>query len=407
MLISIKNLAIDKTLTIGGDCALSLKIGIFTDSYRPYTSGVVRSIETFTDELQAQGHEVFIFAPDYPNCSKENRVYRFSSIPAPTNHEYTLAVPFSFTLRSTLKKLNLDIIHVHSPFLLGRLGARYAKRLNIPLVFTFHTLYDQYVHYVPIGQNITKEITKKFCADFCNNCDAVIVPTKIVGQHLYNWGVKIQIQAIPTGIKTNEFKTDQKDWLYKKFNIDPSCKLLISVGRLGKEKNFSFLINSFKSILTSFPETRLVLVGDGPERDALVKMAKELGILDKLIFTGTLTKEDIVKAYNSAHIFVFASVTETQGIVIGEAKAAGLPVVAVKAFGISEMVEDGFDGFLVDLNINQFVDKVKLLLNNENIHYNLSKNAYHNAEIISSGNCTAKLINCYKEIILKYNNKIS
>jgi glycosyltransferase involved in cell wall biosynthesis len=384
---------------------LGLKIGIFTDSYRPYTSGVVRSIETFSEELQAQGHEVYIFAPDYPNCNKEkeSRVFRFSSIPAPTNHDFTLAVPFSIRLRSTIKKLNLDIIHVHSPFLLGRLGARYAKKLNLPLVFTFHTLYDQYVHYIPIGQNITKEITKKYCADFCNHCDLVIVPTEIIGKHLQSWGVRSAIKAIPTGIKIQDFRTNEKDWVHRKFGINPSCKLLISVGRLGKEKNFAFIIRSFKSIAESIPESRLVLVGNGPEKNALENLAREIGVLEKIIFTGTLSREEIIKAYNSAHIFIFASVTETQGLVVGEAKAAGLPIVAVKAFGISEMVEDGIDGFLTDLDMNQFIEKINLLLTDESLRHSLSQNALRNAVKISAQSCTNKLINCYNEVINRKN----
>ncbi|WP_027363694.1 glycosyltransferase family 4 protein [Desulfotruncus alcoholivorax] len=378
---------------------MGLKIGVFTDSYRPYTSGVVRSIETFTEEFRAQGHKTYIFAPDYPNCKKEYGVFRFSSIPAPTNHEYALAMPFSIRLRPTLKKLNLDIIHVHSPFLLGRLGAKYARKLNVPLVFTFHTLYDQYVHYIPIGQNITREITKKFCTDFCNNCDLIIVPTSVVGERLINWGVKSNIKAIPTGINVSEFKINQKDWLFQKFNIDPSCKLLISVGRLGKEKNFSFLINSYKRISDLFPDTRLVLVGNGPERESLSNQCEILGISDKVIFTGTLNKEEMVKAYNSAHLFVFASVTETQGLVVGEAKAAGLPVVAVKAFGISEMVENNIDGFLTDLDTDKFVDKAIKVLTDEDLRNEMSKNAIINAEKISSRSCANLLLHSYYDII--------
>ena len=384
---------------------MGLKIGIFTDSYRPYTSGVVRSIETFTEEFREQGHETYIFAPDYPNCQKEYGVFRFSSIPAPTNHEFAIAMPFSLRLRPTLKKLNLDLIHVHSPFLLGRLGAKYARKLNVPLVFTFHTLYDQYVHYVPIGQNLTREITKKFCSDFCNNCDLIIVPTSVVGERLLNWGVKSKIKAIPTGINVNEFKIHEKDWLFQKFNINQSCKLLISVGRLAKEKNFSFLINSYKRINDLYPNTRLVIVGHGPEKEALANQCEKLDIKDKVIFTGTLTKEEIIKAYNSAHLFVFASVTETQGLVVGEAKAAGLPVVAVKAFGISEMVEDNIDGFLTDLNTDRFVEQAMKILTDEELRLAMSKNAIINAAKISSKNCANLLLQSYHELI-DVNNKL-
>jgi glycosyltransferase involved in cell wall biosynthesis len=304
-----------------------------------------------------------------------------------------------------LKKIGLDVIHVHSPFLLGRLGARCAKKLNIPLVFTFHTLYDQYVHYVPIGQNITKEITRKFCADFCNHCDLVIVPTGIISEHLKEWGVNTEIKALPTGINIGSFRTKEKDWLYLRFNIDTNEKLLITVGRLGKEKNFSFILKGFAQINSFFPRTRLVLVGSGPEKDALVHTAAELGILDKVVFTGTLSREEMAKAYNSAHIFVFASVTETQGLVVGEAKAAGLPTVAVKAFGISEMVENGVDGFLTDLDTDKFVDKVKLLLSNEDLRNTMSKNAIKNAEAISSENCAQRLLAHYSDVIEKSRHK--
>lgn len=386
---------------------MGLKIGIFTDSYRPYTSGVVRSIETFSEELQAQGHETYIFAPDYPNCEGNERgVFRFSSIPAPTNSDFTLAVPISIRLRPMLKKLDLDIIHVHSPFMLGRLGARWAKKLNLPLVFTFHTLYDQYVHYVPFGQNLTREITKKFCTEFCNNCDLVIVPTRVITDHLKNWGVATDIRVIPTGIKLVDFRKEQKDWLQTKFNINPASKIIMSVGRLGKEKNFEFIINSFKDIVTSYPDTRLVLVGNGPEKEALVKKCHELSIANRVIFTGTLTGAETALAYNSAHIFAFASVTETQGLVIGEAKAAGLPVVAVKAFGVSEMVEDGIDGFLTDLNMALFVDRIKLLLENKNLLHTMGQNAAFNAENISAHNCTNRLLDCYWGIIQRKEKKL-
>ncbi len=387
---------------------MSLKIGIFTDSYRPYTSGVVRSIETFSDELRAMGHEVFIFAPEYPNHHQkqleEDGVFRFSSIPAPTNHDFALALPFSIRLHSTLKKIGLDVIHVQSPFLLGRLGAHYAKKLNIPLIFTFHTLYDQYVHYLPIGQNFTKKFTKKFCADFCNHCDLVIVPTGIISENLQEWGVSTEIRVLPTGININSFRTEEKDWLYQKYKIAATEKLLISVGRLGKEKNFPFILQSFSSINAAFPNTRLVLVGNGPEKNVLVNMAGELGIINKVNFTGTLSKEDTAKAYNSAHIFVFASVTETQGLVVGEAKAAGLPTVAVKAFGISEMVQNGIDGFLTHLDVSEFACQVKLLLGDESLRYTMSQNALINSESISSKNCTQKLLQYYYDVIQKCNN---
>ncbi|MTI79609.1 MAG: glycosyltransferase family 4 protein [Firmicutes bacterium] len=382
-----------------------MKIGMFSDSYRPYTSGVVRSLETFKDELKVMGHEVNIFAPNYPNCEKEPDVHRFFSIPAPTNKDFTLAIPFSVGMLSKLKKLNLDIIHVHSPFLLGRLGARYARKLGIPLVFTYHTLYDKYVHYVPIGQNVTKEITQKFANDFCNQCDQVIVPTNVIVQRLKKQGVVVPVEAVPTGIYTKEFRTADKDWLSNKYNISKDKKIMLFVGRIGQEKNIEFLLNSFIKTNQADQDTVLVLVGSGPEEEKIRQKVKIYNLQQNVIFTGTLPKPEVVKAYAGADLFVFASVTETQGLVIAEAKAAGLPVVAVDAYGVSEMVENGEDGFLCPLDINVFSNAVLKILNDSNLRDLMGQNALENAEKLSSRNCARKLLSVYERLIYSDHRK--
>lgn len=378
-----------------------MKIGIFTDSYLPYTSGVVRSIQTFTAELTALGHEVYIFAPSYKNCDSESRVFRFASIPSPTNPDFALAVPFSLKLKPTIKKLELDLIHVHSPFLLGRVGVRYARKLGVPLVFTFHTLYDQYVHYLPFAKTFSRELAQKISRDFCNLCDLVIVPTSIIGEYLRNIGVRTPVNRVPTGIKISDFQEGDRKWLQRHHKIKPEDKVLLFVGRLGKEKNIFFLMESFKVLDNSMGNTVLVLVGGGPEEEELRDKAVELGIEKKVIFTGTLSPENVINCYAGASLFVFPSVTETQGIVITEAKAAGLPVVAIKAYGVSEMVEDGVDGYLTELNQEQFASKVHMLLKNNNLKEEMSKRARHNAEKLSSTNCTAMLIDSYQSLLTK------
>lgn len=376
-----------------------MKIGMFSDSYRPYTSGVVRSMETFTLELQKMGHEVFIFAPNYPGCEEEQGVYRFFSIPAPTNKEFTLAVPFSLSLAAKIKKIGLDIIHIHSPFLLGRVGARWARRLDIPLVFTYHTLYDKYLHYVPLGQNITKGIVQRMTVDFCNQCDCVIVPTDVIRKHLLQQGVESPVEVVPTGINIDEFKNVDRQWLRSKYNLAPDTKILLFVGRLGQEKNIPFLLDSFHRISLTNPNTVLVLVGSGVDEEKLLARVTELNLSNKVIFTGRLSKEDTIKCYSGADIFVFASVTETQGLVIGEAKAAGLPVVAVDAYGVSEMVKHGEDGYLVPLDLEQYTKHVNKLLNDEQLRNKLSKNALINAQELSAANCTNKLSQIYVNLI--------
>lgn len=376
-----------------------MRIGIFTDSYRPYTSGVVRSIEVFTKEISDMGHEVYIFAPNYPNCPKENRVFRFVSVPAPTNPDFSLALPFSIRLRPVMRKLQLDIIHVHSPFLLGRLGAKYAKSMGVPLVFTFHTLYDQYVHYVPIGQEITREITRRFCRDFSNNCDLVIAPTGIVAEHLHKIGVKTRVESIPTGIELDEFQFADADWLREKYNINQNKKILLCVGRLGLEKNIGFLLDAFADVIRQQPQTCLVLVGSGPEEENLKRKARRLGISESMVFTGKLPWREVVNCYCGADLFVFSSLTETQGLVIGEAKAAGTPVVAVRAYGVSEMVEDGSDGFLTGLEKDEFVERIVYLLARDELRLKMGLKARENARMISSQHCAQRLVSCYESLL--------
>ncbi|MFX4260704.1 glycosyltransferase family 4 protein [Pelotomaculum propionicicum] len=386
-----------------------MRIGVFTDSYLPYTSGVVRSIQTFNEELTRLGHEVYIFAPSYKNCSSESRVFRFASIPSPTNPDFTLALPFSLKLRPTIKQLNLDLIHVHSPFLLGRLGARYARKIDVPLVFTYHTLYEQYVHYVPfaqsgskdiaqIAQSVSKDLAQKVSRDFCNLCDLVIAPTGIVANYLLEIGVKTDLKVVPTGIKTAEYKKGEREWLQKHYSVSAGDKVLLFVGRLGQEKNIPFLLESFKIIKNNVKNSVLVIVGGGPEEEELKNMAVDLDLGDSVIFTGTLTPQDVINCYAGSSLFVFSSVTETQGIVIAEAKAAGLPVVAVRAYGVSEMVEDGVDGYLTDLAAEQFADKIITLLNNEQLRLEMGKKAEKNAERLDSANCTSMLLKCYRSL---------
>lgn len=174
-----------------------MKIGIFTESYKPYTSGVVTSISTFKDELTRLGHDIYIFAPSYPNCDEEDNVFRYFSIPAPTNPGYTLALPVHPGMLALMKKLQLDIIHVHSPFTLGRVGLHYARKFDLPLLFTYHTRYDQYVHYVPMAKDLIKDVTIKYSRYFCNECDHIIAPSHEIESIIRSFLVTTPISVVP------------------------------------------------------------------------------------------------------------------------------------------------------------------------------------------------------------------
>jgi len=379
-----------------------MKIGMFTDSYKPYTSGVVTSISTFKEELQQMGHEIYIFAPSYPNYEDDEAgVFRYKAMPSPTNKDFSVAIPVYPGMNTLLKKLDLDIIHAHSPFNLGLVGMHFANRLGIPLIFTYHTMYDQYVHYVPVGQELVKDVAIKFCTNFCNQCDHVVVPGTDVKRILERNRVKTPVSVIPTGVPLHRFQGQKEDWLRNNYNIPKDNKILLFVGRLAKEKNIPFLIKAFKKIQESMPDTTLVLTAGGPLEEELKELAAgELGlVLDKdIIFTGAQPVDTLVDIYYSADLFVFSSLSETQGLVLIEAMAAGVPVVAVQASGVQDMIDHGVDGLLTELDINDFARSVSDVLSDEKTHNYFKKNALLKADKMSSGSMARRMEEVYLEL---------
>lgn len=377
-----------------------MKVGLFTDSYHPYVSGVVRSVETFSEELKKLGHQVYIFAPSYPGINQEENVFRFPSIPSITHSNFYLAIPFAPALRSFLDNHPLDIVHVQSPFILGRVGAKVARKRRIPLVFTYHTLYDQYTHYLPFGREFGKDLTRRWCTNFSNRCDLVITPTQVIGKHIEAMGVKTNIAWLPTGIKIEEFTNQERSWLRNRYEIKPEELILLYVGRMGKEKNIYFLIKCLELLRQDSEQSfRLVLVGQGPETEHLKQYCSLRGLADSVIFTGPLSREDLVRSFCGSDIFVFSSLTETQGIVIAEAKAAGLPTVAVDAFGVKDMINNQEDGYLVPHDAEIFAGRVKELGEQCLLRRQMGHKARLNANDISAVTCAKKLESFYLDLI--------
>lgn len=381
-----------------------MRIGIFTDSYKPYTSGVVTSISTFKEELTRLGHEIHIFAPSYPNYTEvEENVYRYYSVPSPTNPDYTLAIPVYPGIKLLIKRLNLDLIHVHSPFTMGRVGLHYARRYYLPLVFTYHTRYDQYVHYVPVAQDLAKEVTIKYSSHFCNNCNHIIVPSPEIKEIVGEFGVKTPVSVIPTGVPLYRFENGDNTWLRRHYSIPDENKILLFVGRLTKEKNLHFLIDSFKMARDQVPNLTLVLTAQGPLEAELRNHAQRLGLsLDHdVIFTGALPFDTLVHVYYSADLFVFSSLTETQGLVLVEAMAAGLPVVAVSASGVKDMVDDGIDGILTSCNKEEFAATICRVIQDPHLYQCLQAGAIQKADRLSSRSQAIKLEAVYQELAEK------
>jgi glycosyltransferase involved in cell wall biosynthesis len=212
-------------------------------------------------------------------------------------------------------------------------------------------------------------------------------------------GVSTPIKKIPTGIKLSEFSNLDRFWLKKNYGIPERSKVLLFVGRLGQEKNIYFLLECFEKVFAELPGTFLVLVGSGPEEEELKNLTIDRGISNNIIFAGKKDRSEMARHYAGSDLFVFTSLTETQGLVIAEAKAAGIPSVAVKANGVCEMVDDGEDGYLTDLDQDSFIEKVVLLLKDDELRKRFSEKAKENVKKISSRRCALELIDSYQEIL--------
>ncbi len=381
-----------------------MNIGIFTDTFKPNINGVVTSILTKKNELEKMGHTVYIIAPYEPGYEETDlNVIRMKSFKLIFQPEYRLAYPPSRKVIKKISRLNLDIIHAETPFSLGLIAKYMAKKLKLPLIHTYHTLFPEYVHYLRLPCKITRKMAEKASAIYCNFCSHVIAPSSEVRNELIRYGVKTKITVIPTGVDTEsfleKFEKNSKKEFRKKYNIKETEKILLYVGRLGKEKNIDFLLEVLHKLkLDGIKNLKFLLVGDGPYKENLNKKICEYKLEDEVVFAGYVDRSKIAEYYINANIFIFASLTETQGLVILEAMAASVPTVAIKASGVEDMIQNEKNGFLCGNSVEEFCTKIKLLLNNEEMYTKLALNAKIRANDFKPKNVIEKMDEIYKEI---------
>lgn len=390
-----------------------MKIGIFTECYKPVMNGVAVSIETFKNGLEAQGHEVFIFAPEHPKAVAEHGVYRFPSIEDKKGRIYPFLAP-SVTLQSSYipKEIisSLDIIHAQHMFTAGRLARHMARKYNKPLIYTYHTLIAGYTHYAGFLSSIVEAYIKNMSKRFCNTCDQIITPSNPMKKILRKYGVTVPIEVVMTGIEPKNYKRVDKEEdrsLREKYEIDPEAKICLYLSRIAKEKNLDFLFKSFVKIQEKYPASHLLMVGGGPEEEWAHNKVKELGIKNKVTFTGMLPKEEANKLFGLGDVFTFPSYTETQGIVIAEAMAAGTPPVAVGKMGPIDLIHDGKDGFLTKLSVDDFVEKTVRLLKDDKLQKIFATEGKSRVEEFSNETSVSKLISLYEKVLDRVNSPAS
>ena len=336
-----------------------MKIAMFTDTYIPQINGVATSVHIFIKYLEKRGHEVYVVAPAGPD--DDVNVLKVKGLTWPTETQHKLAIAFSGRLRNFIKERKIEILHSHDPFVLGFRALKMQKEFSIPHVHTYHTLLVEYRHYIPKPFTPSKKMVADFSAWFCNMVNSVIAPTEEIKKELLSYGVRRRIHVIPTGIDTETFSKPKRD-IRKMLNLKGK-KVLLYVGRLAKEKNVFFLLEVMKRMEKG---VLLLMVGDGPERERLEKKAREERL--NIIFTGRVPREELVDYYHAADVFVFSSLTETQGLVVLESLSSGTPVVAIARKGIKNVLEDGRGALLIgEENVDVFAEKVKMLLQDEKL----------------------------------------
>jgi 1,2-diacylglycerol 3-alpha-glucosyltransferase len=305
-----------------------LRIGFFTEIYRPVVNGVVASIDALAQGLEARGHSTFCFAPHMPGeAEPDGPVFRMPSLPLPTKTPYRLTLPLVArrNVNGVIKRLS--IVHVHSPFVTGWTGLHYARRYRIPVVSTYHTQLEEYAHYVPFEQHATRYAATQLTRTFANLVDAVVVPTASMARRLRDLGVHTRVEVVPSAIDVEHFAAGRRsDAVRAQAGAGPRHRLVLCVSRLGKEKNLEVLLEAVAA--EGEPSLRLAIAGDGPDRERLEALASTLGIADRTRFLGAQPRERLPDLYASCDAFCMPSTTETQGLVLVEALAAGAAVIA-------------------------------------------------------------------------------
>jgi glycosyltransferase involved in cell wall biosynthesis len=325
-----------------------VRIGLFTNNYLPLINGLAASVERVALGLRRAGHDVTVVAPHYGGEADAAGCLRVPGVRVPTHHAYVLPVSWWPGVARAVAGLRLDVYHAHHPFLLGAAAAVWARRAGKPLVFTWHTHYERYGHYgIPGLAGPAGRLALRRALAFADRTDLVIAPAPGVATLLSRRGVRAPIAVVPTGVPLQPpTEPAARRRAREELGLPPASPLCLSVGRLAAEKNQAFLLRAFARILADLPQALLLLAGDGDDRGRLERLAADLDAGSRVRFAGAVPPEAVFTYYRAADLFLFPSTSETQGLVIAEALAAGLPVVAVRSQAAADLLVDDDAGVL-------------------------------------------------------------
>lgn len=406
-----------------------MKIAMFTDAYYPRINGVTVSVHSYATELSKLGHEVEVVCLEYSEEQQKNSLFdeKSSDKNSPFKIVRIPSAPFLFSKEDRMMRLDKwyrikramdefepDVIHINSEWTIGYFGALYAHHRKVPFVYTFHTMWEDYlanyIIFLPtasmktLGRNVVKFYLKR--------ADEIIAPTKRIASVVKDYGIEKEVDILPTGIpdgKEDCTAGEQRKMsakIYKKFPVLKGKKILLFAGRIVKEKNLPFLFDVLEKVQKENPKTALLFVGSGPYVEELQSLAVERGLSDSVVFTGYVPSDELVYFYKIASVFTFPSKTETQGLVTVEAMLAGLPVVGIGILGTADVMQGDHGGFMVKEDSDEFSEKVISLLKNEKLRKEKSAEALDWAQKWKISSLTPRLVGCYQKAIDKLKEKL-
>jgi glycosyltransferase involved in cell wall biosynthesis len=326
-----------------------MNIVMLTNTFTPHVGGVARSVEAFARHYRRLGHRVLIVAPVFEGQpATETDVVRIPAIQHFNGSDFAVALPVSGLLGDRLDRFRPELVHAHHPFLLGMAALRIARYRELPLVFTHHTLYEQYTHYVPGDSPALKRFVIELATRYANLADLIFAPSRSIARLIQERGVETPVAVVPTGVEVDRFAEGDGGALRRRLGIAAEDLVTGHLGRLGPEKNLGFLAEAVAGFMGTRPDAHFLVVGGGPSAEEIRALFAAAGLGRRLHLTGPLEGQPLIDAYHAMDVFAFASKSETQGMVLTEAMAAGLPVVALDASGVREVVQDRVNGRLLE-----------------------------------------------------------
>ncbi|MFN0128996.1 MAG: glycosyltransferase [Verrucomicrobiales bacterium] len=382
-----------------------MRIACFTNTYLPHVGGVARSVATLEAACRSRGHDVRVVAPDFENAQPAPNVLRVPAIQNFNGSDFSVRLPIPSVIREYVENFHPDIIHSHHPFLLGDAALRESWKMRRPLVFTHHTLYERYTHYVPLDSPALKRAAIQLATEYANLCDQVIAPSASIAEMLRERGVETAIEVIPTGVDTAFFAAGDGARFRQRLGLDAAADVIGHVGRLAREKNLMYLAEAVALRLRDDLSSVFLLVGDGDVREEAAAVVRSAtGDSRRVVVPGKLIGQDLADAYAAMDCFAFASQTETQGLVLAEAMAAGCPVVALDGPGVREIVQHGVNGYLLAGHAPpaEFAAALRRFAEDTEVASHCSAQARQSALAFDTDRCLTRLLACYERLVRSY-----